>query len=87
MPPGPFRHRKQSRREPGGTLSGGAATGMRKAMAQKIHRPRRAALYVPASNAKAMSKIASLDPDVVIYDLEDAVGPYEKAAAREAMRA
>jgi citrate lyase subunit beta/citryl-CoA lyase len=60
---------------------------MRKAMVQKIHRPRRTALYVPASNAKAMSKIASLDPDVVIFDLEDAVGPSEKAAAREALRA
>jgi citrate lyase subunit beta/citryl-CoA lyase len=44
-------------------------------------------LFVPASNAKAMSKVASLDPDVVIFDLEDAVGPSEKAAAREALRA
>lgn len=46
-------------------------------------RPRRSALYVPGSNGKALQKAASLDADVVIIDLEDAVAPDRKAAARE----
>ena len=49
--------------------------------------PRRSVLYVPASNAKAMGKIASLSCDAVILDLEDAVGPEEKAGARDNLRA
>ncbi len=49
--------------------------------------PRRSVLYVPASNAKAMAKIASLACDAVILDLEDAVGPQEKAGARDNLRA
>lgn len=49
--------------------------------------PRRSVLYVPASNAKAMGKIASLACDAVILDLEDAVGPEEKAGARDNLRA
>lgn len=43
---------------------------------------RRSVLYVPASNAKAMAKAASLDCDAVIFDLEDAVAPDAKAQAR-----
>jgi len=42
----------------------------------------RSVLYVPASNDKALAKIASLPVDAVIIDLEDAVAPNEKAAAR-----
>ncbi|CAG0991163.1 MAG: CoA ester lyase [Rhizobiaceae bacterium] len=49
--------------------------------------PRRSVLYVPASNAKAMGKIASLSCDAVILDLEDAVGPEEKTGARDNLRA
>lgn len=49
-------------------------------------RPRRSVLYVPAGNERAMAKIRSLDSDAVIFDLEDAVAPGEKAAAREALR-
>jgi citrate lyase subunit beta/citryl-CoA lyase len=45
-------------------------------------RPRRSALYMPGSNARAIEKAKSLDADVVIFDLEDAVGPEEKAEAR-----
>ncbi|MCB1381912.1 MAG: CoA ester lyase [Notoacmeibacter sp.] len=56
-------------------------------MFERPYRPRRAVLYVPASNAKAMAKAAGLDCDCVIFDLEDAVAPGEKADAREAMRA
>jgi len=43
---------------------------------------RRSVLYVPASNVKAMGKVASLDCDAVIFDLEDAVAPDAKAQAR-----
>ena len=46
-------------------------------------RPRRSALYMPASNAKAIEKARSLPCDVVILDLEDAVAPDAKEAARE----
>ncbi len=44
---------------------------------------RRSVLYVPATNTKAMSKVASLDCDAVIFDLEDAVAPEAKAEARQ----
>ncbi len=47
-------------------------------------RPRRSALYMPASNPRAVDKARSLDCDVVILDLEDAVLPDMKAVAREA---
>lgn len=50
-------------------------------------RRRRSVLYVPASNAKAMAKVASLACDAVIFDLEDAVAPDAKAAARAALAA
>lgn len=48
------------------------------------NRPRRSALYMPASNAKAVEKARSLPADVIILDLEDAVAPESKPAAREA---
>ncbi len=48
-----------------------------------IHRRRRTALYMPASNARAIAKARDLACDVVILDLEDAVAPDEKARARE----
>ncbi len=47
-------------------------------------RPRRSALYMPASNARAVEKARRLACDVVILDLEDAVPPEAKPAAREA---
>jgi citrate lyase subunit beta/citryl-CoA lyase len=47
-----------------------------------IPRPRRSVLYVPASSEKALAKIGQLACDAVIVDLEDAVAPEEKAAAR-----
>jgi citrate lyase subunit beta/citryl-CoA lyase len=47
-------------------------------------RPRRSALYVPGSNARALAKAASLAADVVIVDLEDAVAPAAKEEARRA---
>ncbi len=50
-------------------------------------RPRRSALYMPASNARAVEKARSLDCDIVILDLEDAVLPDMKPQAREAAAA
>lgn len=52
----------------------------------KIVHLRRSVLYVPASNEKALAKSASLACDAVIFDLEDAVAPEEKDAARERLR-
>ena len=46
-------------------------------------RRRRSALYLPASNARAIEKARSRACDVVIHDLEDAVAPDMKAVARE----
>lgn len=45
-------------------------------------RRRRSVLYVPATNTKALAKVASLGCDAVIFDLEDSVAPEAKAAAR-----
>jgi len=53
--------------------------------------PVRSVLYLPASNARAIDKARTLDCDVAILDLEDAVAPEAKiearAAAVEAVRA
>ena len=45
---------------------------------------RRSALYMPASNSKAVAKARTLPCDVVILDLEDAVAPEVKDEARKA---
>ncbi len=50
-----------------------------------IVRPRRSALYVPGSNPRALAKSRTLDADVLIFDLEDAVAPDDKVGAREAV--
>ncbi len=55
-------------------------------MPQKTYRPRRAVLFVPASNEKAIAKLPSLTCDTVIFDLEDAVAPEAKAEARERLK-
>jgi len=47
--------------------------------------PRRSMLYVPANNARAMEKARALPCDAIIFDLEDAVTPADKASAREAL--
>jgi citrate lyase subunit beta/citryl-CoA lyase len=46
-------------------------------------RPRRSALYIPGTNARALEKAKMLPCDAVILDLEDAVVPDAKAAARQ----
>jgi len=43
---------------------------------------RRSVLYIPGNNAKALAKAAGLPADVLILDLEDAVAPADKDAAR-----
>jgi len=50
-------------------------------------RPRRSALYMPGSNARALEKARSLPADVLILDLEDAVAPDRKPAARAQVKA
>lgn len=46
-------------------------------------RPRRSALYMPGSNARALEKAREIAADVLLLDLEDAVAPDAKATARE----
>ena len=45
-------------------------------------RPRRSVLYMPGANTRALEKARTLPADVLIFDLEDAVAPDAKAAAR-----
>lgn len=51
-------------------------------MPDPVVRPRRSALFMPGSNARALEKARGLPCDVVILDLEDAVAPDAKAEAR-----
>jgi (3S)-malyl-CoA thioesterase len=44
----------------------------------------RTLLFLPASNPRAIEKARGLDADMIVLDLEDAVKPEDKAAAREA---
>lgn len=46
----------------------------------------RSALYVPASNARALEKARGLEADMLILDLEDAVAEENKADARAAAK-
>ncbi|MGR3580459.1 MAG: HpcH/HpaI aldolase/citrate lyase family protein [Sagittula sp.] len=45
-------------------------------------RPFRSVLYIPASKERALEKARSMPVDAIIFDLEDAVAPEEKPAAR-----
>lgn len=47
------------------------------------YRPRRSVLYMPGSNERALEKAKSIPCDGLILDLEDAVAPDAKPAARE----
>jgi citrate lyase subunit beta / citryl-CoA lyase len=46
-------------------------------------RPRRSVLYMPGSNARALEKAKTIAADALILDLEDAVAPEAKTAARD----
>ena len=45
-------------------------------------RPYRSVLYIPGSKERALEKAKGLAADAIIFDLEDAVAPDEKPAAR-----
>jgi (3S)-malyl-CoA thioesterase len=45
-------------------------------------RPYRSVLYIPGSRTRALEKAMALPADAIIFDLEDAVAPDEKPAAR-----
>ncbi len=47
------------------------------------YRPRRSMLYMPGSKPRALEKARGLAADALILDLEDAVPPAEKDAARD----
>ena len=47
------------------------------------YRPRRSMLYMPGSKPRALEKAHGLAADALILDLEDAVPPAEKDAARD----
>jgi citrate lyase subunit beta/citryl-CoA lyase len=46
-------------------------------------RPRRSVLYMPGANERALEKAQTIPADALILDLEDAVAPDAKPAARE----
>ena len=50
-------------------------------------RPYRSVLYIPGSKERALEKAQGLAADAIIFDLEDAVAPDEKANARELLAA
>ena len=51
-------------------------------MADETLRPRRSVLYMPAANERALAKAKEIAADAIIFDLEDAVAPDAKEAAR-----
>jgi (3S)-malyl-CoA thioesterase len=53
----------------------------------KLSRPLRSVLYIPGSKPRALDKARGLACDAIIFDLEDAVSPDEKAAARDTLAA
>lgn len=48
-------------------------------------RPTRSALYIPGSKDRALDKARNLPVDVILFDLEDAVAPDAKIAARDTL--
>jgi (3S)-malyl-CoA thioesterase len=54
---------------------------------EAIYAAPRTALFLPASNARAILKARTLPADMIILDLEDAVKPEDKEAARAAAQA
>lgn len=70
------------------TIAGPANCGYRVAETRSDpqtmpNRPRRSVLYLPGSNARALDKARNLPADALILDLEDAVAPDAKIAARQ----
>lgn len=52
-------------------------------MTETAFQPRRSCLYMPGANARALEKAKTLPADALIFDLEDAVAPDAKGAARD----
>ncbi|RME16821.1 MAG: CoA ester lyase [Alphaproteobacteria bacterium] len=50
------------------------------------NRPFRSVLYIPGSKERALDKARTLPADAIIFDLEDAVAPDAKDAARATLR-
>ncbi|WP_289040579.1 CoA ester lyase [uncultured Aliiroseovarius sp.] len=50
-------------------------------------RPYRSVLYIPGSKERALEKARGLPADAIIFDLEDAVAPDAKVAARATLKA
>lgn len=56
------------------------------AFSQTAVTPRRSVLYMPGANTRAMEKAREIDCDGIVFDLEDAVAPAAKEAARDNIR-
>ncbi len=54
---------------------------------QRYAKPCRSVLYIPGSKPRALDKAQTLPVDAIIFDLEDAVSPDEKAPARDTLSA
>ncbi len=80
--PGARRARRAARG--GGPEAQGAVRRDRARRVSSDFRPRRSVLYMPASNERALEKAKSIPCDGLILDLEDAVAPDAKTAARAA---
>jgi citrate lyase subunit beta/citryl-CoA lyase len=52
-------------------------------MTSEAIRPRRSVLYMPGANERALEKAPGIPADALILDLEDAVSPDAKPAARD----
>ncbi len=50
-----------------------------------MSRPFRSVLYIPGSKERALEKAREIAADAIIFDLEDAVAPDEKGAARDVL--
>lgn len=66
--------------------------GVKESMTQATHqptaaRPYRSALYIPGAKERALEKAKGLACDAILFDLEDAVAPDEKVAARATLKA
>src|SRR5699024_2435981 len=77
----PVGERPRARRD----VRGRAERGLRSM--SETYTPRRAVLCMPSSNDRALEKATTLAVDALILELEGAVGPDDKPAAREAARA
>ena len=74
---------ESARLEPRHRLSGSVALIVLRMSERSRNLPRRSCLSVPGSSEKMLAKAPGLGADMVFLDLEDAVAPLEKPAARD----